>query len=78
MNLFHQLANFYNKAVKEAGEHQAFNIMGFKRDMKQIPRGYVAEKIGEYIPECSIYFSLEEGPPRTLKGGAVEIHEWDH
>ena len=71
-----QDANIYDKAVKEAGEPWAFNSMGFHRDKRQIPKGQVSEKIGKYLPECSIRFRLDEGPPRTLKRGVVEIHEW--
>ena len=73
---FYQYSNIYERAVKKAGEPWVFNIMGFHRDKLQIPRGLVAEKIGEHLPECSIRFSLGEGPPRTLKGGVVEVHEW--
>ena len=78
IELVRQGANFYDEAVKEAGERWAFNILGFFRDKCQIPRGHVAGKIGEFLPECSILFYPGEGLRRTLKGGVVEIREWSH
>ena len=57
--------------MKEAGERWVFNIMGFLRDKRQIPRGHVADKLGEYLPECLIRFRLEEGSVKSLKHGVV-------
>ena len=71
-------ANFYDSAVKEAVTPWSFNFNGFRRDEYQISKGKVAEKIGECLPECCITFWLEEGPPRTMKRGVVQVRERNH